>query len=138
VNDSVMEKFNWRVIRYLARDFMGCMDNRYAEYNPDASVTSIITGFDDPAPCKTLVVPIQLVQGEIAPGITLSSQGISIPITENGAYRILVTEVNGKQVSSTKVSGGANKTEFVRLEKGVYFVEISSPKAGRTITRVRF
>lgn len=37
VNDSIMEKLNWRIIRYLARDFVGCMDPADANYNPEAS-----------------------------------------------------------------------------------------------------
>ena len=52
VNDSIIEKFNWRLMKYLARDFVGCMTPGDAKYNPEATVLQLSPGIDDATPCR--------------------------------------------------------------------------------------
>ena len=141
VNDSVEEKINWNLIRYLARDFVGCMDPNYNEYNSEATVTLITPSIDDPAPCKTLkgTSIYKLVHGKVFPGITLSQEGMKIPTLESGTYRVVVTNASGEKLFSKTVIGGKNKAmEVPNLDQGVYYIEIHSPQSGTTVTRVTY
>ena len=142
VNDSVEEKINWILIRYLARDFTGCMDSNYVEFNSEATVAMIIPGFDDPLPCKTLknsVSVYKLVRGKAFPGIMVTPEGMFIPAPERGTYGVLVTNAVGKQLSSKTVSGGEGRQVEIRnLNRGVYYVEVRTPQLNVTVTRVAY
>jgi hypothetical protein len=94
-NDSVATKYFWNLLRYLARDYEGCRDPDYAEYNPDASVENI-TGYEDPKPevppvtdpCITPLPGISISSGSGAgnsiQGITALPSGIQIETPDAG------------------------------------------------------
>jgi hypothetical protein len=135
--DSIMERFNYRLLRYLARDFVGCMDPAFLEYNPEASVTTL-TPIDDAAPCKTPVSIARLEKGKFFKGITATSNGLRISVPEAGAYRILVSDAQGRSVASRKFIGGQSNAsvEISGLGKGTYMVRVTAPKSGMSATRV--
>jgi hypothetical protein len=136
-NDSVMEKYNWRLLRYLARDFVGCTNPAFLEYNPEASVTTL-TASDDPSPCKT-VVTTSLRSGGSAPRAGISTRGTKIHITlaEPGEHVLRVLEVSGKQALARNVRGQGAPVQISGLKPGIYFVRVTAPSGAKTAARVR-
>ncbi|MBW8888417.1 MAG: hypothetical protein JF616_11735 [Fibrobacteres bacterium] len=136
VNDSIVEKINWRIIRYLARDFVGCMDPAKADYNPEASVTKI-NELDDPSPCGITSAKV-IQQGASLNGVRAAGRNIHVSLPEKGEYQILVVDPLGKQYFNRFAAGGANKSvDIMRLAKGHYFVHILAPNDSRNVTGVR-
>jgi len=137
VQDSILEMYNWRVMRYLARDFVGCMLPNVSDYNPEASVFTI-NELDNRNPCGEDVVPIVLRNGGSHDGIRIAGRNIHISLPEKGEYRILVVDPLGKQYYNRAVVGGANRAIHIsRLSKGQYYAHITLPDNSRTVTGVR-
>ncbi len=137
VNDSVAEKINWNLIRYLARDYKGCTDNTNSEYNPEATVSVLTPGFDLANPCTGTTVNVMLTKGKNYNGISLSNKGIRVATPEAGTYQIMIADLNGKRWAQNSAVGGLGKTfETPRLNKGIYFVRVESPKSGTITARV--
>lgn len=136
--DSIMEKFNGRLLRYLARDFVGCMDPAYAEYNPEASVTVLSAGFDDPEPCKALVPlrpRIETRQGGVV-ALAGGARRIRIALPQAGRHVIRIIDVSGETVFSRTVEGAGGVVESSALRPGIYFVRILGPGNARLVERV--
>jgi hypothetical protein len=134
--DSTMQKFNWRLMRYLARDFMGCMDPNFVEYKPEATVPFLVAGFDDETPCNT-PVGIRHEKGNRIEGMTVSAGSIRVPLAQSGTYKVVVTNAAGKQVFARYATGGASKTVDIRgLTKGQYFVRVNTPQSGVSVAKV--
>jgi hypothetical protein len=136
VNDSIVEKINWRMIRYLARDFVGCMTPGDANYNPEASVTKI-NELDNTNPCDgTLAVEIK--NGGTRNGVRVTGRNIHVSLPEKGEYQILLVDPLGKQYYNGFAAGGADKAvDIDRLGKGRYYVHIIAPNDSRNVTAVR-
>jgi len=133
VRDSVIEKFNWRLIRYLARDFVGCMTPGDNNYNPEASVEVLTAGIDNATPCAGNVQAI-LKSGSTYKGIRLESGHIRVATSETGNYQILVVDAKGTQYFNQHFVGGQGKNVDVpALSKGQYFVHVYSPKGASAI-----
>jgi hypothetical protein len=149
--DSVAAKYYWNLVRYLSRDYEGCMDAKFKDYNPHASVKNI-TGFEDinkadvaaatPAvvePCVTTATGLDAKQGQTSfKGITVNSNSIMISAPDNGIYRILITDLRGRSFVSQTVMGGAGiRFNSPNLPTGQYIVRVRSPKDnGFEITHV--
>jgi len=131
--DSVIHRFNWQLMRYLAKDFMGCMDPNFAEYNPEATVTALTPG--DPAnPCLT---PTTVIKAGLGRGDFSTSAGprvISISFNSIGKQTVKVVDVHGKAVFATTVM---DRSELMvpGLRSGIYFVTVSSATK-RTVRKV--
>jgi hypothetical protein len=133
--DSVGMRMLWNEMRYAAKDFMGCMDTAYAEYNPEATVPALTPG-DRQNPCLS-PAPIRQVGNIHGLSIlALPPYGIRVRINDPGIHRIRVLDVNGKQVFASSVTGPDNKVDILRLEKSAYVVEITSPKNLKTIKMI--
>jgi hypothetical protein len=132
--DSLLERFNGRLLRYLARDFVGCTNPAFLEYNPEASVTAL-TASDDPNPCKTVV---SLRSGGSAPDAGISTRGTKIHITlaEPGEHVLRVLEVSGKQALARHVRGQGTPVQISGLKPGIYFVRVTAPSGAKTAARV--
>ncbi|MBW8887132.1 MAG: hypothetical protein JF616_05160 [Fibrobacteres bacterium] len=136
VNDSIVEKINWRIIRYLARDFVGCMDPSKAAYNPEASVTKI-NEMDNPAPCDVVSAKI-IKDGATYNGVKVAGRNIRVALPEKGEYQVLVVDAQGKQYYNGFAAGGAGKTlDIASLGKGQFYVHIVAPNESRNVTGVR-
>ncbi len=127
VNDTINQKINWRFIRYLARDFVGCMDSSYVEYNPSASVTMITTGIDDPEPCKTstntALVNHHNTDDRI--GILGTPGAYVVAVNEPGNYQVTVLDVNGRNVYA--VSGnGPGRMKIPTMKSGSYVIRVTT------------
>jgi hypothetical protein len=148
VTDSVAEKYNWRLMKYLARDFVGCTSVLYTEFNEQATVEALVpadtaslpfnASLGRRSPCQTRITALapEFLKGKIE-GLKVSAKSILIPTTEQGAYNISVTDVAGKSVYSQRVSGGVNHSVTVNgLNTGVYLVRVTAPKATQALARV--
>jgi hypothetical protein len=149
--DTLAGKYYWNLLRYLGRDYEGCMDSKYKDYNPYASVKNI-TGYEDitktdvaaatPAviePCVTAAVGLDAKHGQTTfNGITVNSNSIMISAPENGVYRILITDLRGRAyVSQTLMGGSGIMFNSPNLPTGQYIVRVRSPKGnGFEITHV--
>ena len=135
-SDSVVEKFNGRLLRYLARDFVGCMSPGFAEYSPEASVITL-TAIDDPNPCKT---PVALRQNERLSGLAsraeISTRAgvIHVSMLEPGV-RISVMDVAGK-LKVMRIVSAAETVEIPGLKPGIYFVQMTTPTGVERAQRV--
>jgi hypothetical protein len=108
------------------------------EYNPEASVTVLSPGFDDPSPCKT-TTPILGRAGAAAQGITLTGNGLRVATPETGAYRVLVADARGKRLFFRQVQGGHDRflqADLPGLAKGTYLVRLDAPRGGTHSTRI--
>ena len=91
-----MQDLLWNMTRYLARDFAGCMDQNYLEFNADATVTKINT--TDPNPCKTKVATgIRSASHRNIRSVFKSNQKASQwTIPEKGEQKTKLRNVQGK------------------------------------------
>jgi len=136
VTDSIVEKINWRVIRYLARDFVGCMDPASADYNPEASVAKI-NELDDPNPCHIVTI-FNVKRGGSRNGVRVAGHGIHVSLPEKGEYHILGVDPLGKQYYNGFAAGGADTAVDINgLAKGQYYVHILAPSDSRNVIGVR-
>jgi hypothetical protein len=137
VNDSIVEKINWRMIRYLARDFVGCMTPGDPNYNPEASVTKI-NELDNPTPCAGIVNTISTKKEALQNGVRVTGRNIHVSLPEKGDYQVFVVDPLGKQYYNGFAAGGADKAvDINRLGKGQYFVHIIAPNDSRNVTGIR-
>ena len=138
VRDSVEEKIDWNMMRYLARDFVGCMDSKFKEYNPEASVTTL-TSIDDPAPCKTSLGTVTIgLSGAAAPRFRLVSGRIQVPLYENGHYQADLVATDGRLLRSQTGEGGDGRLlELSAPKSGSYFVRITAPGSGLSVVKVQ-
>jgi hypothetical protein len=141
--DSVALKYYSNLVRYLGRDYEGCMDSKFKDYNPHASVKNI-TGYEDinkadvaaatpPVvdPCFTPTnISLDAKHGQATfDGITINSSRIMIAAPENGIYRIMITDLRGRSFVSQSVMGGAGiRFNSPNLPTGQYIVRVRSPK----------
>jgi len=136
VRDSLMEKYNWRLMKYLARDFVGCMDPASPRYNPEATVTTL-TAVDDPDPCDATT---NVSSGAARPAVaTVTARAGVIRVTLQGGGRhvISIGDVAGRRVRTRIVEGAtrANLLEFDGLGPGIYFVRVTAPGGATTTAR---
>jgi len=129
VNDTINQKINWRFMRYLARDFVGCMDPSYVEYNSSASVTSITPGIDDPTPCKTkssaIIGRASTEGGKI--GIIHNGGSLQVSLDEPGTYQLSILDASGRTVYSSTGVGPGN-VKVPEMKSGSYSIQVTTSK----------
>lgn len=132
--DSLMERFNGRLLRYLARDFVGCMDPASARYNPDASVVTL-TATDPANPCTSSSVRF----GSHAAGdVSLRGHGgvIRLSWTRAGRRDVRITDVAGGTVASLTVSDEQRDASVGSLKTGVYVIHVRDTDGARYSRRL--
>jgi hypothetical protein len=132
INDSIAQKITWRLLRYLARDFRGCMDPGSPYYNFEATV-SRLTEIDVADPCTT---PAALRPRPSAARATVTVRGGLLRIAPEGSevHAVRVTDVSGRTVSAR---AGRGAMEIGNLEPGIYFVEVRAPDSAKSAARAR-
>jgi len=140
VRDSLIEKYNWRLMKYLARDFVGCMDSLSPYFNPEASVERL-TESDFATPC---LIPESILQPHRKPPALrrptassfshLGGNGLTVRLNPIFKYDILVTNAAGILQSIRTVSD-QSEAHILGLESGTYFVQWMSG-AHRGVERV--
>jgi hypothetical protein len=129
VNDTINQKINWRFMRYLARDFVGCMDSNYVEYNRSAAVTVLTPGIDDPTPCKTPKgTPItEWISAEKKIGIVRGPGAFQVQVDLPGSYQVSVLDASGRTVHSA-TAAGPGRTKLPEMKSGSYMIRVTSGK----------
>lgn len=137
VNDSLMEKYNWRVMKYLARDFVGCMDPESEHYNPEATVEVLTPVFEDPDPCDPIVTSIRPVaSGTLRAGVAFRDGAIQVMLPEAGPHRIRVLDLSGREVFATRARGGGASFAIPSPGRGSYVVDVEGPHGRAHARRV--
>lgn len=128
VRDSLMEKYNWRLMKYLARDFVGCMDSLSTYFNPEASVERL-TESDLSTPCQipeSILQPhpkLSTLRQPMASAFThFGGHGLTVHLNPQFKYDILVTNAAGILQAIRTVSN-QSETHILALESGSYFVQ---------------
>jgi hypothetical protein len=136
VRDSLMEKYNWRLMKYLARDFVGCMDPASPHYNPEATVTTL-TASDDPDPCNAPVNVRAGVARSAAATVTARAGVIRITLAGTGRHDIRISDVTGRRVYAQSVANapGGKPLEIAILKPGIYFVRVTGPDGASSTAR---
>lgn len=124
VNDSIVEKLNWRIMKYLARDFVGCMTPGDTKYNPEASVTQLNPGIDPASPCEGGVTTIAAPSPAKGSRISVLNGVLSVAIPGATDLRVTVTDLSGKSVLS-RSARGTGGLEIPDLAAGRYIVKAS-------------
>jgi hypothetical protein len=148
VRDSMWEIYSWRLLKYLARDYVGCTNPALPNYNPQASVRSI-TPLDstpgsavyrggDMAACPTVTSLWQHPKGVAKlQGLQVISSGIRVSVPGAGSHDLLVATPNGRVMDSRKVEGGNGVTTDVKnLRKGYYVVRLVDANGKLSVARV--
>jgi hypothetical protein len=146
VNDSLMEKYNWRLMKYLARDFVGCMASADANYNPQATV-QYLTPSDPACPCQqssNCTVPVRPEQsmtrhGEVRVGFVSLPGSLRITLPAPGAWRVRVTDAAGREVAAVIARANSRGDESMiipGITRGVYLVDVRGPKGEMFRARV--
>lgn len=131
VNDSIIQKFNWRLIRYLAKDFMGCMDPAAPNYNPEATVTSLTPG-DPQNPCEppTSISASTILNKNDGARIMPGYSKIEIDLQGDSKFEVIVADAAGKS-KHYETTQGSKKITVANLRSGNYFVKWKSAKGGK-------
>lgn len=136
--DGFMEKFNGRLLRYLARDFVGCMDPTSPRHNPDATVERL-TALDSADPCAPVSVR------SAASAASAASAGAVLVRRRGGAWhvswkpgvggsQVRVTDMTGASVVTLTVPAGHGEVAVPWLKAGVYVVHVTAAD-GRRFSR---
>jgi type 1 glutamine amidotransferase len=128
--NNYLKNFLYGSLRYAAGDYIGCMDNKYAEFSADITKA-------DQAACKTLVPTVIGTSG--APGQALISRtqgesAIRVSILASGSHQVEILDVSGRPVD---VRRGDKATEYslpLPSRSGIYVVVA---RAGGQETRHR-
>jgi hypothetical protein len=122
---NYLKNFTYTSIRYAAGDFIGCMDNRFAEYNPDATKS-------DAAQCKTPSTALVRFnndrnQSEL-PLVSQNETGalVNVEFFKQGPNAITITDVTGKRVYQKTGSGQARYAVPTPRKSGIYIVKARS------------
>lgn len=135
--DSMANAYLWNLVRFLARDFQGCMNPASADYVPWATVASI-TPIDTAGvgACQTTAIAVEPGQRSNS-GVSAFANGIRVATPEAGFYKVYITKLNGEFVGSKTLLGGSGKNfEMNNLGKGAYVVQVTNPKKQVDFSRV--
>lgn len=136
--DSVANAYLWNLVRYLARDYQGCMTQGAANYIPWATVTSITPSdtAGGAGVCGPTAIAVTPSKGSFG-GVSAFANGIRVSTPEAGFYKVLVTKLNGDYVGSKTVLGGnGKKVEMGSLGNGAYVVQVTNPQKKISFARV--
>src|SRR5690606_32084440 len=105
--DSMAHAYLWNLVRFLARDYQGCMVEGDANYIPWATVASI-TPTDTAGGANTCSgTAIAIGPGQSSPeGVSAFANGIRVATPDAGFYQVYVTTLNGQRVGSRTLLGG--------------------------------
>lgn len=126
--NAYLKNFLYGALRYAAGDFIGCTDNKYKEYNADATKS-------DPAACQEPVATAvvnpdgrdarPLISREDSRGL------VRVVLRDAGAHAVTLSDVSGRIVVSRKGRGPTAYSLSVPARSGFYTVTASS--GGNTV-----
>ena len=128
---NYLKNFTYTSLRYAAGDFIGCMDNKYNEFNADATKS-------DATLCKTQVPTLlkfnkDWKQSDL-PLVSQDETGtlVNVEFFKTGPNSITITDVTGKQVYQKTGSGQASYSVPTPKKSGIYIVKAKA--AGKVST----
>ncbi len=136
--DSMAHAYLWNLVRFLARDYQGCMIDNDENYVPWATVESI-TPTDTAGGANTCSgTSIAIGPGQTsAAGVSAFANGIRVATPDAGFYQVYVTKLNGQRIGSRTLLGGHGKTvEMNELGKGTFIVQVTNPQKKVSFSRV--
>jgi type 1 glutamine amidotransferase len=131
--NSYLKKFVYGALRYAVGDFLGCMDNRYIEYNADATR-------NDADACKTMNISgiVRPDGSDAAPLIAREAgkQLVTVIVRGSGPHLVTLMDVSGRVVQSKRGTGPEQYSLPVPAQSGIYHVVAQS--AGKSAHTTRF
>jgi type 1 glutamine amidotransferase len=119
-------------LRYAAGDFVGCTDNTFQEYNPDATKS-------DPAAClKKLTTSVFHLGGQGSQSMIFREMGkqlVQVELRGTGAHSVTILDVSGKVIQARSGIGPASYSLTIPSMSGIYNVVAKSGKEA-TLRRV--
>ncbi len=121
-SDNYLTKLLYGTMRYAAKDFVGCTDIRFVEYNPDATQS-------DPSACLTprrtssRWHPRQSPVPEIA--YSVLGAKVTIVAQNMGSYHAVLADIRGKRLKSLPGHGSQPLEMTLPHQGGVYLLSIS-------------
>jgi type 1 glutamine amidotransferase len=129
--NNYLKNFLYGTLRYVAGDFVGCTDNKYKEYNPDATKS-------DQAACKELLTPtIVRPDGKDAAPLISREDGkklVRVDLRGAGAHTVSIMDVSGRVVELKRGTGPSSYSLAIPSRSGIYTVVA---KVGDKVTRHR-
>lgn len=122
---NYLTKFTYTSLRYAAGDFLGCMDDAFAEFNPDATKS-------DPSQCATPATALLRFNKESKPGtapmVSQAENGtlVNVEFFKPGHNSITITDVAGNRVYLKTGYGRALHSVPVPKRSGIYVVKAES------------
>lgn len=111
------------MLRYTAGDFIGCMDDGYEEFNPDATSS-------DQEACKTpIVVSISsnnVDSREVAFSKLLSNKSIQVDVHAQGHHQVALVDMAGKVVQNQEGNGPQSYSLQAPAKSGFYLIKVDA------------
>jgi type 1 glutamine amidotransferase len=127
--NSYLTNLLYGELRYAAGDFVGCTDNKYTEFNADATKS-------DATLCKTLVSTRISVNksADAFPVITQlqANELINVYFSTQGAHEVTLLDVTGKVMDRRIGSGPAQYSLATPKKSGIYVVKAKTGKTTST------
>ncbi|MEO7426513.1 MAG: ThuA domain-containing protein [Fibrobacteria bacterium] len=128
---SYLKKYLYGTLRYVAGDFVGCTDNTFSEYNPDATKS-------DPAACR---IPgassiLRPDGADMRPLVSREAGGqlVTVSIRSVGAHSVSMLDVSGRAIHSRNGVGPIAYSLPLPAHSGMYTV---MARSGGKTTRYR-
>jgi hypothetical protein len=150
VRDSMWEIYSWRLLKYLARDYVGCTNPAAARYNPQASVRSITPNDSTPGSavyrggnidsgCPIGNVGIWKHPAGVGrlQGVKSVGSGLRVSVPGAGAHDLIVATPAGRILHNSQVNGGEDvAVEVNNLRRGYYIVRLTGSDRHPSVARV--
>jgi type 1 glutamine amidotransferase len=117
-SSNYLTNFVYGALRFAAGDFVGCTDNKYKEYNADATKS-------DQTACLTLN-STSISENQVGERLSLISQGsttINVSFSVAGAHEVTISDVTGKVVDRKVGTGAAQYALPTPNKAGMYVVK---------------
>jgi type 1 glutamine amidotransferase len=121
--NAYLKHFTYGALRYLAGDFIGCMDNRYMDYNPDATKS-------DATACK-LLDPTSILRPDGSDVMPLISREagkplVTVALRGAGPHVVTLMDVSGRVVLMKRGTGTSQYSLPIPSQSGIYNVVAQS------------
>ncbi len=123
-SDNYLTKLLYGTMRYVAKDFIGCTDSRFSEYNPDATKSV-------PSACLTAASSsgVHAANLDQARDFSYAIQGNKLRIggLASGVFHASLFDTRGKVWSSTQGLGSEPLEMPIPSQNGVYLLRVTGP-----------
>lgn len=116
-------KLLYGMLRYTAGDFIGCMDDEYYEFNPDATA-------NDPTACVEKI-PVSFIANnldsrEVAFSKLLSNKSVQVAVHAEGQHQVALVDMAGKVVQNHSGNGPQSYSLQAPAKSGFYLIKVNA------------